>query len=288
MHQEQRSSLILDFITIKGGVPMAQEIIGNMWNRESRNDINKNFSELYSKYINFVGEVTEDIRQALLEGAEIHFIDPVATVDDLPSDVINGDTSFVKSSGAWYRWNGNAWEVVAETDPSEFISLQGEFNTLKNDTDVFKTAMNNSFEDFKLDVNNDIDDRLGDLQGLLQGFIDEIEQQVIYVEEEGNNEHGHYIRYSDGKQEVWCNPIRQVPNVSAGSIYRSESSNVTYPKPFLVDTYLNINAIVTSYNRWAEASTSASTNDYATVGQFSYIEGVNAYSTYVYAVGRWK
>src|SRR5690625_6492834 len=75
-----------------------------------------------------------------------------------------------------------------------------------------------------------------------------------YVEEEGENEHGYFIRWSDGKQEVWCNPISQVPNVRSGQIYRSEREEVTYPKPFLRRSMVSINARVSSFDRWADSN----------------------------------
>src|SRR5690625_4568956 len=145
---------------------MAQKIIGNMWDRVSRNDINGNFTELYGKYADFAGAITEEIRQELLEGAEVSFIDPVETVADLPSDAVNGNTSFVMSTGGWYRYDGESCgsKPIAKTDPSEFISLRGDFDTLHKEVIDYGLATEQAIEDFQADVNNTIDDRLDDIR----------------------------------------------------------------------------------------------------------------------------
>lgn len=264
---------------------MAQQQIGTLWDRVARNGINSNFSELYNKYNDFVGEVTEDIRKELLKGAEINFIDPVETVEELPEEASNGDTAFVTSKGEWHRWDGEAWAVVARTDPTEFISLQSAFAELEQGVDEFKASLNNSFDDFKADVSNTIDDRLGDLQGLLQSFIDSLEGQVVYVEEEGENENGQYIRYSDGAQFCWARPFSQTANISAGSIWRSDLRSWTYPAPF-IDTPI-VNASVSSYARWADIGGLPSSEEVSLV-QYGYSEGTSAYATSVVAFGRWK
>lgn len=233
--------------------------ISNQWNRDTRNTINDNFRELYGKYYDFYVEVSKDIVKELMENSTIQFLDPVDTVDELDnfSGLTKGDTSFVTEDGSWYRWNGEEWKPVAKTDPSEFISLQDSFNK--------------------------INDAFNDLRTLTEDAIG----QMVYVVEEGRNENGNYIRYSDGYQVCWGEPFSQAITESLGDIYRSESTTWTFPKPFDSNTPVFTSASTNNAARWAGPSGTGS-NTSVSIRQFSGVETSALIITRVSAIGRWK
>src|SRR5699024_909230 len=265
---------------------MAQKNIGTNWNRDNRNNMNHNFNELYGKYDEFSKAIIEDIRDELMEGSKINFIPPVESVDDLPSDANIGDTSFVTTKGEWHRWNGEKWEFVAKTDPSEFISLQDSFKTLSDDYDSFTDSLNNDFESFKESINTTIDDRLGDLQGVLQEFMDNLEGDVVYVEEEGENENGNYIRYSDGMQICWNMRISQATDTKTGNVYTSGGEKVMYPKEFSSSYPVSTSAIISRKGTWA--NTYETNNECVTFYQFRSVQSSSTFYKIVQAIGRWK
>src|SRR5699024_7484946 len=133
---------------------MAQRNIGSNWNRDNRNNINENFTELYKKYQDYFTEITEDLREDLIEGSHIEIKGYLETEESLPSSASNGDTYFITSTGVWERWNGNSWDSVAKTDPSEFIALKNDFDPLEVNTNDAISQINTDFSAFKQEVNN--------------------------------------------------------------------------------------------------------------------------------------
>lgn len=264
---------------------MARRNIGTLWDRDNRNNMNQNFIELYKQYEDYFDKVTDDLREHLMESAYIHFKGHVETESELPSSGENGDTYFVTSTGEWQRWNGNKFEAIAETDPSEFIALRDDFGELESDVDDFKTLLMYSFDKFKDDVNADIDDKIGDIDAQVQSFIDGIQEQIIYVEEEGENSNGKYIRYSDGTMKCWSPVFETTTENKTGNIYRSESVLWEYPKEFVGIPSITSNTAYTS--RWSETSGTPREHS-VSVRVFSSTESSSEGSLVISADGWWK
>lgn len=264
---------------------MAQRNIGANWNRDNRNNMNDNFTELYAKYQEYFTEITEDLRADLIEGAHIEIKGYVELETDLPSNSSSGDTYFIVDSGIWKRWNGNNWDSVAKTDTSEFIALREDFEALEVGMNDFSTLLNQAFTTFQTEVRNDIDDKLGDIEAQVQTFIEQIEGQIIYVVDEGENSNGRYVKYSDGR--MWCqSPIYQVTTEnSVGIIYRSESIVWEFPQEFVSTPTITTNTAIVS--RWSD-TTSTPDTDRCSFSAFSAHSSITLGNIFGSAEGWWR
>ncbi|GGJ49585.1 right-handed parallel beta-helix repeat-containing protein [Virgibacillus salexigens] len=119
---------------------MGKKEINTLWDRESRNNINHNFEELYTKLNSIVGTISEEAVQQIIDSAKINWLAPVATKSELPSTANIGDAVMVSENGAGvaevYRYNGSDWELIQEFDPTAINELddrlQSEINLIKD------------------------------------------------------------------------------------------------------------------------------------------------------------
>lgn len=266
---------------------MAQRNIGANWNRDNRNNINDNFSELYAKYQEYFTEITEDLRADLIEGAHIEIKGYYETAAELPTSAESGDTYFVIETGEWQRYDGEVWDVVAKTDTSEFVALRADFTSLEDKYDTFIQLVDSSITTFKQEVNNTIDDKLGDVEAGVQDFIDLIEGQIVYVVEENIRENEGYIRYSDGYQIVWGVEEGLIPESDRGVLWTSESRRHHFEKEFIETKPIRVSLEVYAITRWAEV-TGPSNANYCTFRQVSATRQTTAYDTHIIATGWWK
>ncbi|WP_018934549.1 phage tail spike protein [Gracilibacillus lacisalsi] len=112
-------------------------------------------------------------------------------------------------------------------------------------------------------------------------------QKIVSVVSQGENADGRWIRYSDGRQEVWCTPQSTTTTISSGNIYRSDSQYIDFPINFDTSYPIAVNVNVTSTTRWGDITGPPDAGG-VNVRQYSYSSSSSYLSAYVYAVGRWR
>ncbi|GAE32455.1 hypothetical protein JCM9152_3990 [Halalkalibacter hemicellulosilyticusJCM 9152] len=110
---------------------------------------------------------------------------------------------------------------------------------------------------------------------------------VESIVSQGSNADGRWIRYSSGKQEVWCNPVSMNATVSSGNIFRSDTEFVSFPQSFNTNFPIAVSTHTTSNLRWADVAGTPGANS-VSIRQWSSISGSSNLSTFVYAVGFWR
>ncbi|WP_066158349.1 hypothetical protein [Halalkalibacter krulwichiae] len=109
----------------------------------------------------------------------------------------------------------------------------------------------------------------------------------VFVVDEGENEYGHFIRYSNGVQECWCTPRGATVDVSSGSLFRSETETIPYPASFITSKPRHASVEVSSTLRWGAVTGTGGSNSIG-VRQFSTISSSTEYSSRVYVTGWWR
>ncbi|GIO25085.1 hypothetical protein [Oceanobacillus sp. J11TS1] len=260
---------------------MPQKIIGTQWNRETRNAINDNDTELFRAVNNISGKITDEIYSEIRNDVKLNWKEPVNTVADLPPNAQTGDTRMIRETvngvSPIYRYNGLSWVEIQQINSTAITEvdqrLQAEIN--KRETPEGAQAKANAAKDSAIK-------NINDLEKKIYNDADE----VVKVVEKGSNANGEYIRYSDGTQYCWAEPFAQTAMIKAGGLWRSELRDWTYPKPF-AKRPVSISAQALSYARWADISGRPSLTS-ASIYQYGYAEGTNAYTTAVFAFGWWK
>lgn len=269
---------------------MAQRNIGTNWNRDNRNNMNDNFTDLYAKYREYFTEITEDLRADLIEGAHIEIKGYYETAAELPTNAESGDTYFVIETGEWERYDDDVWDVVAKTDTSEFVALRDDFTSLEDKYDTFIRMVGSSITSFKQEVNNTIDDKIGDIEEGVQNFIDTLEGQVVYVVEEGSNANGSFVKRSDGTMKCWgkreFSGSYQLEKSPVGSIFRTDGVEWEYPAPFTDDS-VSVTTDVSSSSSWCSLSSNPSETGFFFRVFSTNLETYNLVVT-MQAMGRWK
>ncbi|GIO25158.1 hypothetical protein [Oceanobacillus sp. J11TS1] len=256
---------------------MPQKIIGTQWNRDTRNAINDNDTELFKAVNNISGKITDEIYAEIRSDVKLDWKEPVNTVADLPSKAQAGETRMARDTGKVYRYNGLTWVEIQQINATAITEvderLQGLIAT--KETPEGAQAKANAAKDSALKA-------IGDLETKIYSDINE----VVKVVERGSNANGEYIRYSDGMQYCWAEPFSQTATIAAGNIYRSELQTWTYPKPF-AKLPVSVSAQALSYARWADISGRPG-RESASIYQYGYTEGTSTYTTSVSAFGWWK
>lgn len=261
---------------------MTQKQITTLWNRENRLNMNSNFTELYEGVDNISGKITDEIYEEIKDGVKLEWTEHVDSLNDLPSNPIQGTTVMISGQGSDYgkvfRYSGSEWVEIQKLNPDAIIAME---TRLQSEIDDRETPQGSQA---KADIAEG--NAIAEVEGLRSNIYDD-ESEVVKLVESGSNANGHYMRWSDGRQECWGMEISQNANTSDGIVYRSSSERVDYPKSFSNDYPVFVNARVLSINRWANAT---GTNvSYASVTQYSSkASGSSSFTTELHAVGRWK
>ena len=260
---------------------MARRVINTFWDRKTRNDINDNFKELYDDVGNIAGSITDDIYEEIRQDVKLNWKNPVDTLSDLPADAETGDTRMVRESvdgvSPIYRYNGSDWIEIQEINATAITEVESR---LQSEIDKKETPAGSQE---KVDT---LDSKVSGKIDTLESTLNELKDEAVTVVESGTNDEGHYIRWSDGKQECWGMSVSQTTTVSAGNIFRSEVGKVTFPKPFSGAYPIYASASASGIGRWANVTNIVTTD--ANVYQFSTISSQGNYAAFVYAIGRWK
>lgn len=95
---------------------MARKEIKGPISDSTLNNTNHNFKELYDGFNNVVDEVSNKAYAQVVDAAKINWKDPVDTMDDLPSNALEGDTRMTREKGIVYRFDGSSWNEIQEID----------------------------------------------------------------------------------------------------------------------------------------------------------------------------
>lgn len=124
--------------------------------------------------------------------------------------------------------------------------------------------------------------------GTYQALVDEIKnikENAVFVVEQGENQYGRYVRYSDGKQECWfIDPDRTDVNEESGGIYFSNKA-FTFPKEFISTPSVSHFSIRSTWTQWSGIR--ALTNEMIDIYILSADSRARGYLGY-HAIGSWK
>lgn len=95
---------------------MARKEIGVPLDRENLKKHNDNYEELYGVVNNFVGTITDEVYEQIIDGSKLIWKEPVDTSNDLPSDASEGDTRMARDTGKVYRFDGSNWQEIQQID----------------------------------------------------------------------------------------------------------------------------------------------------------------------------
>lgn len=256
---------------------MAQKIIGNQLNREARNAINDNDTELFRAVNNISGKITDEIYDEIRNDVKLNWKEPVNAFTNLPPKSQIGDTRMVIDTGKVYRYNGSNWVEIQQINSTAITEVDERLKGL--------IATKESPEGAQAKANKAEANALKAVNRLETKIYSDVDE-VVKVVEKGSNANGEFIRYSDGMQYCWGEPFSQTTPVATGNIFRSERKDWTYPKPF-AKTPVSVSAQALSIGRWADLG-GRPTRTYAPIYQFSTIKSNSTFGTTVFAVGWWK
>lgn len=257
---------------------MARKEIDVLWDRQTRNDLNNNFEELYDDLGNIVDKVSDEAYKKVVDSAKLIWKEPVGTYDDLSTlSPGEGWAVMVRDTGVVYRYNGSDWLEIQqiEVGPINEVDerLQSEINTKETPSGAQAKA------DEARDVAKDYVD-------LLRSDVYNVDGKVIKIEEQGANEFGEYIRYSDGTQICWGMNVSTSVEVESGALFRSEGMEVTFPKSFIIPANINVLARTAGIGRWVNIT--STTNISANLYIMSSVASSASYVCRLTALGRWK
>lgn len=113
-------------------------------------------------------------------------------------------------------------------------------------------------------------------------------QEVPLIVDEGENENGYYIRYSNGVQECWASPFSLAADQEYGHLYMSsESKYWEYPKPFAGGETVFASGDISAIGTWATITGSPNGKG-VYFRAMSYYRHDAEYKLYAYAKGRWR
>lgn len=260
---------------------MSRKIVGNTWDRDSRNVINDNFEELYNGVDNISGKITDEIYAEIRNDVKLNWKEPVNTFADLPSDAETGDTRMVRETvdgvSKVYRYGGSDWSEIQQIDSTAITEVD---TRLQAEIDLKETPQGAQTKANVAEAN--AIQAVTSLETKIYGDAD----KVVKVVESGSNANGEYIRYSDGMQYCWGEPFSQSTSLAAGGVYRSDLREWTYPKPFAKGP-ISVTVQALSYVRWADIAGRPGVTS-VPVYQYGYTESTSAYVTTISAMGRWK
>jgi len=127
--------------------------------------------------------------------------------------------------------------------------------------------------------------------GTYQALVDEINNlrnNSLIIEEQGKNENGEYIKYTNGRLECFQTiDLGAVGFDSAGDIYRSDGFNWYYPVEF-VDNDIYISITSGAASAWVDTSANPPYKERIPFRVFSYNSSSTIIGVSLMAIGRWK
>ncbi len=258
-----------------------RKIIGTLWDRITRNDINDNFEELYKDVGNITGKITDEVYDEIRNDVKLNWKEPVDTVGDLPSNAETGDTRMVRETvdgvSPVYRYNGSRWVEIQQIDSTAITEVD---ERLQAEIDKKETPQGAQDKADAAELN------AKSAVTALENEIMDDDSEVLKVVESGSNANGRFIRYSDGTQMCWHRGVSMATNTAQGAIYRSTSSTWTFPKEF-INNNISVSATAETYAQWADLGGNPSSDGVAIV-HYSGRSSNSTYNTNLFAVGRWK
>lgn len=120
---------------------------------------------------------------------------------------------------------------------------------------------------------------------VILGKLAQDESGAVYIVDKGENANGHYIRYSDGRQECWYqDPSLTQANRSSGDIF-FEYKEYEYPAPFIEQPMVQGFALRSNGVVWSGVREIYTESCVVyLIGSIETTEGYIGYRAY----GRWK
>ena len=104
----------------------------------------------------------------------------------------------------------------------------------------------------------------------------------------GSNTNGTYIKFSDGTQICHAVSATTAPNIAYGNIWRSDTSNWTFPASFASTPSVSYSVATALAYSWIGMGNDATCNNSAKYAVFSGTQKDNSAQVTMLAIGRWK
>lgn len=234
-------------------------------------------------------EVCGRVQVARKVGDQINTVD-IKPVDAPPEDFSEGISQFYLSGSAQSDIM-QGWLDSIGISPSDYgrsiSSLRAYVHTVGNRTNTGVQT----FTLFAWDYQSDYQ-IYGEWKRANNAINPDVKwgkwQENVLIVDEGENENGEYIRYSNGVQECWARPFGLAANESYGNIFMTDSSKWwEYPKPFAGGSPVFVSGDISAIGTWATI-TSATGGDGVYFRAMSYYRHEAEYTLYCYAKGRWR
>ena len=108
------------------------------WDRQSMNEINKNWDTIENNYNSVVEKVSDEAFDKIIDVSKLNWKDPVDYVENLPSNASEGDTRMVRYNGVVYRYDGSAWKDIQEIDVGPVNEVDSRLSSQLAQTMKFK------------------------------------------------------------------------------------------------------------------------------------------------------
>lgn len=123
---------------------MVRKEIGVPLDRENLKKHNDNYEELYGVVNNFVGTITDEVYEQIIDGSKLNWKEPVDTSNDLPSDASEGDTRMARDTGKVYRFDGSNWQEIQQIDAGPVNEIDARLTAqLAHEVSQRKSDINN-------------------------------------------------------------------------------------------------------------------------------------------------
>ncbi len=260
---------------------MAQKKVTNNLDRENRNILEHNYTELYEIVGDITGKITDEVYDEIKSNADLSWDTHVDNVSDLPNDAATGTTVMISGEGDDYgkvfRFDSSDWKEIFRLNPDAILELEERFQAEidKKETPEGAEEKAKTAEEKALTAVGNLSDKIYNEEDI-----------IVKLVESGSNANGYYMRWSDGKQECWGMSVGQATDTATGNVFVSDNARVEFPKPFDESYPIEVSVNVSSKGKWANAYIPNSTG--VTVYQYGSIKATATFSTRVSAVGRWK
>lgn len=131
---------------------MNRNVIGALWDRTTRNEMNDNFEYLFQGVNDFANFISDKVISEIEDKSVLNRKESVATKDDLPAGE-EGDTRIVDDTGDVYRHTDGDWVRIQSIDVNAMNDILDEA------TKELKDDMDNKFQKMQDNFNELVDSK---------------------------------------------------------------------------------------------------------------------------------
>ena len=142
------------------------ELDRNARNKENENwdKIEGNLEKIGNSVNDFIGTVTSEVVNELVDKAKLDWKEPVNNFNSLPTNAEVGETRMTKDNGNVYRYNGTDWEYIQQIDAGPVNELDSRLTSQLNETAQDLDETNNNVQNLQVTKANETDVRKKDVK----------------------------------------------------------------------------------------------------------------------------